>query len=62
MTDRAIVAVRIADLTIVIEDLDTMCLQHTGLNDQIGQEAEIKLSATLDERRRLIDEYRRMKP
>jgi hypothetical protein len=62
MTDRTATALRIADLTIVIENLDALCLQHTGLNDRIGQEAEIDLSAAIDERRRLLETYRGMKP
>ena len=49
---------RIAQLTILIEDLDVLCLKHCDLNDLIGQQAESDLHDAINERSRLLSEYR----
>lgn len=54
-------AVRIVDLTLLIEDLDALCLQHCDLNDPVGLKAESDLGSAIDERRELLAEYRKSK-
>lgn len=52
---------RIVDLTILIENLDVLCLNHCDLNDPVGIKAESDLSSAIDERRRLLEAYRASK-